>query len=127
MRTPEYFPDAELACRCGCGLLPPAASVVRLYGLRIYLGRSLSLSSGARCVKHNKMCGGRDGSIHLPADLRKGLSKGWGGAAFDISCKPGEQAAIIAAALLFGFRGFGIYEHFLHIDDASRPHIEYWR
>ena len=125
----EYFPDVELSCRCGCGLLPPARSVDRLYALRLILGEPLCITSAARCWRHNLRVGGGAGSVHLPTDLRHGVSSVWGGGAFDIATDDftGEQSARIRrVAEACGFRGFGFGGTFLHIDDGQRPRLTEW-
>lgn len=123
----EYFTDIELRCRCGCGLLPPEKSVERLYALRILLGVPLKITSAARCRRHNKKCGGKSGSIHLPYELRSGQSALWRGGAFDIIADYDLQVRIIAAGMSLRFFGFGIAKNFIHIDDAERGKIVSWR
>lgn len=123
----EFFRDDELRCHCGCRILPPQTSVERLYALRISIGRPLPISSAARCVAHNRASGGKSGSIHLSENKRRGKSRFWGGAAFDIVANLDFQADIYAAALLLGFRGFGFGNGFIHIDDSKRPQIDTWR
>lgn len=127
MRVAEYFPDHELACHCGCGLLPIERSVERLYVVRCMLRKPLPISSAARCKVQNAIAGGKVGSIHLMPTLRKGNSAKLGGGAFDIIAKPSFQAEIYAAALLAGFKGFGFADTFIHIDDADRPDVTIWR
>jgi hypothetical protein len=127
MLIPEYFLDAELACHCGCGLMPPRESVERLYALRMILRLSLLISSAARCRKQNNIAKGRINSAHLPAEKRRGFEKEWGGCGFDIIAKPMLQIKIIDAALRCGFRGFGLGKNYIHIDDAARPELTMWR
>lgn len=50
----EHFSDAELACGCGCGLLPPEDHQLELEGLRRVYGRPIRVNSGARCPGHNQ-------------------------------------------------------------------------
>lgn len=125
MRLPEYFKDKELACRCGCGLLPPKSAVERLYMLRIVSRARIIILSGARCEAHNRAVGGRAGSIHLPGHLR--TSQYREGGAFDISF-----AGIINRMTFFdyavrvGFKGFGWQMDSLHIDDAERSRVIHW-
>lgn len=123
----EFFPDSELMCHDGCGLLPPIESVERLYVVRIKIRKPMAVSSASRCPKHNKKVGGKSGSIHLPPEFRSGESESWGGGAFDISTtSKAFKMEIMTAAIYAGFTGFGIADDFLHIDDANRPHITYW-
>ena len=126
MKIPEYFTDKELLCHCGCGLMPPEHSIERLYALRMVLRYPFPISSGARCVTHNRAIKGKQGSIHLPEDLRAGDSKTWGGGAFDILIPQSKQGEFIAYAIACGFTGIGIARDFIHIDDAHRPSIQSW-
>jgi len=126
MLVREYFPDTELRCHCGCGLLPPVSSVERLYALRILMHQALPISSAARCRKHNLAIKGGIGSIHLPIENRRGFSKDWGGGAFDILADHDLQIWIISNALKCGFTGYGLAETYIHIDDAARPNRTYW-
>jgi uncharacterized protein YcbK (DUF882 family) len=127
VKLKEYFTDPELACRCGCGLLPPESSVERLYALRMLYHKAMNITSGARCLKHNKAVGGATGSTHLPEKDRSGDAKSWGGQGFDIRISSRQEAAEIEAlALQCGFRGFGYANTFIHIDDANRPQITRW-
>jgi len=127
MLVPEFFPDAEVVCHCGCGLLPPQSSIERLYALRLTLHRPLLITSGARCRRQNRAVGGKPGSLHLPQDVRRGASREYGGAAFDILADDALKVEIIAAAMPLGFTGFGIAKGFLHIDDGHRPMLTVWR
>jgi zinc D-Ala-D-Ala carboxypeptidase len=126
MRIPEYFTDGELSCHCGCQLKPPDESVERLYALRILLHKPLQISSAARCKKQNAKCGGKPGSAHMPAKLRTGIARTWGGCGFDVLADDSLQIEIIAVALKCGFTGFGIAKTFIHIDDAARPKLTKW-
>lgn len=127
MLVKEYFPDREISCRCGCGLMPLKKSVERLYALRLALGFPLEINSGARCLTHNKAVGGAVGSVHLPSTSRVGKSREWGGSAFDIlETKADKRALIVKRALDVGFRGVGIALQFIHIDDAKRPESVIW-
>jgi len=50
----KHFTDAELACRCGCGTLPPQEFQEELELLRVAYGRPMRISSAARCPDHNE-------------------------------------------------------------------------
>jgi hypothetical protein len=128
MTLPEFFKDSELSCRCGCGAMPPAESVYRLYALRVLYGKPMTVTSAARCLKHNKAVGGAAGSVHLPTKDRAGAPAQWGGGAFDIKTSSLQEAGEIERlALLCGFRGVGRAGTFVHIDDAARQTLTYWR
>lgn len=47
------FSDTELACRCGCGGLPPQEFQDELQRLRDEYGRPMRISSAWRCPDHN--------------------------------------------------------------------------
>lgn len=116
-----------MCCHCGCGLLPPQWPVERLYTLRILIGEPLMITSAARCEKHNRKVKGKRGSIHVPFNKRTGISRDWGGGAFDILADKNLQIKIISYALKCGFTGFGLAQKFIHIDDADRPKaLTYW-
>lgn len=128
MRVKEYFQDKELACRCGCGLMPPERFLERLYALRLILGRPLVITSAARCSLYNAKVNGAAGSIHLPSSQRAGISASWEGGAVDIVVKnEAERKLIVKTAAKIGFRGFGFGLHFIHLDDALRPKITKWK
>lgn len=127
MLLKEYFPDSEMVCPCGCGLMPPRIDVEKLYALRIICDFPLPISSAARCKKHNAAVGGRSGSTHLPAKDRIGESKNWGGQGFDISPLPDYRYMIVIEnALKVGFKGFGFKSNMLHIDTSNRPDKIRW-
>lgn len=73
---PENFKPFEFECRCGCGAVGMAASLIlRLDAARRVYGRSIYVTSGRRCAAHNAspVVGGSPRSRHLlgcAADLR---------------------------------------------------------
>ena len=127
MIVPEYFTDREVSCKCGCGLIAPTDSLYRLYALRLLWGKPIIINSAIRCPAHNKKVGGANGSTHLPASKRNGISRSWGGCGFDIRThSPQEQRALESLAIQCGFTGIGEGKTFIHIDDADRPTITRW-
>lgn len=48
-----HFSDAELACKCGCGLLPPQDVQDRAERARVIFGKPLKVN-GARCPTYNQ-------------------------------------------------------------------------
>ena len=126
MRIPEYFKDKELACRCGCSLMPPVESVYKLYALRLLWGKPMIINSAIRCATHNNRVGGAAGSTHLPPADRNHVSRDWGGCAFDIRVSEADRRPMEALAVQCGFRGIGEGKTFIHIDDAQRPQITRW-
>ena len=68
--VPEFKTDLNLLkCRCGCKEGQEVKVHKRLRGMIKYLedvfGKPLIVSSGYRCIKHNKTVGGASKSIHL--------------------------------------------------------------
>jgi len=107
----EYFQDAELTCRCGCGMMPDHRAVELLYALRIMLGGPVVVTSGARCSAHNLAVGGKEDSYHAK------------GQAFDLVVPRLEL--IVEFAPMVGFHGIGVSENFVHVDTRKKP--TYWR
>ncbi len=103
------FNRSEFACKCGCGSnqINPAL-IETLESIRRLIGNNpITITSGVRCEKHNKYCGGAKNSQHLL------------GTAADIKCdiKPKILADIINVNLNVG--GLGVYPGFVHIDVRS--------
>lgn len=114
----RHFSEAEMVCRCGCGELPKHSFMVKLVLLRRLLGVPLRITSGQRCIEHNKSIGG--GVVH-PMGL-----------AADIQASGLLAIKIVVYGYLVGFRGFGISQkgsfssRFIHIDmwvSSKRPAI----
>jgi uncharacterized protein YcbK (DUF882 family) len=102
-RWPNFTPK-ELSCHC-CGefFLDPAAFDA-LQELRSALRKSIHLNSAHRCPFHNAKVGGAPLSMHKMK------------VAFDISVRGHLLNALLGAARMVGFKGFGFYETFLHVD-----------
>lgn len=65
----KNFTRAEIACKggdacCGGAAVAHPLMVKLAQALRDYLGLSIGVSSGFRCVKHNRAIGGVEGSYH---------------------------------------------------------------
>lgn len=61
----KYFKDSEFTCKCGCGLNLQKDGIKRIADeIREHFGKPAIISSGTRCVKHNKEVGGVAGSYH---------------------------------------------------------------
>jgi hypothetical protein len=57
--------EKELQCRCGCGRYNyDDLFLIRLTAFRITYGKALLVTSGCRCIKHNKKVGGVETSLH---------------------------------------------------------------
>lgn len=115
----NHFSDAELTCKCGCGMLPDKKFMDRVETLRVKAGFPMGVSSGARCANHNaKVSGtGTDGP-HTT------------GKAIDLAVSRGEAYKVLKIAFEMGFTGIGVNQkgssRFIHLDDISsdvRPTI----
>ena len=61
----KYFKDSEFTWECGCGLNLQKDGIKRIADeIREHFGRPAIITSGTRCVKHNKEVGGVAGSYH---------------------------------------------------------------
>lgn len=61
----KYFKDSEFTCECGCGLNLEKDGIKRIADeIREHFNRPMIITSGTRCVKHNKEVGGVSGSYH---------------------------------------------------------------
>lgn len=101
-RWPNFSP-AEVACRhCGELYLDEVA-LDTMQRCRDFYGSALRLNSAHRCALHNARIGGAPQSQHKRI-------------AFDISIVGKDKARVLFAAQSAGFRTFGFYETFLHVD-----------
>ena len=111
MKIPEYFTDKELACRCGCGMMPNRESCRKLYALRLLFGYPVYVYSGARCPARNKSEGGSASSQHLL------------GKAFDVEVPYNKDGNLMKLAWDTGFTAVAlISDGKVHLDDGhSKP------
>ena len=112
-----YFSKAEMACKCGCGIVKTQPRFIfKMNLLREYVGHPLRINSWCRCHVHNISVGGTPDSSH---------PKGW---ASDINATSlYVQCRILFAAGQLGFRGVGIAKHFIHLDDdPNKPSNRFW-
>lgn len=106
----EHFPDSELACKCGCGMLPAKDFMDKVEALRRSLGFPMAVTSAARCPDHNaKVSGtGRTGP-HTT------------GRAIDLAVSGSKAYALVSSATFMGFSGIGVQQkgggRFIHLDD----------
>jgi len=104
----QYLSVSEVTCNCGCGksdLHPDVAHF--FYVMRELFGEAIIVTSGCRCAKHNKACGGTTDSYHL-----KGM-------AVDVTCKyptAYRLSRLEACGVRAGFNGVGIGKGFIHFD-----------
>ncbi len=113
----EHFPDYELECNCGCGLMNMKVETLsKLEVARKMADIPFGINSGSRCSIHNKHEGGDDTSSHLS------------GYAVDIAVTSSKaRFAIIQSLIFVGFTRLGIGHNFIHVDDdPSKAHEVSW-
>ena len=111
----KNFTSEEFACKCGCGYDTPNPELIRmLQAARDMYGKPIRITSGCRCIKHNRNVGGASNSAHLV------------GKAADIATPTGKDRYLIIESLMAaGFKRIGINfkQRFIHADiDDSKPH-----
>lgn len=116
--TPHFKKD-ELACKCGCGMLPEQSFMDKVEKVRVRYGKPLPVNSAARCPDHNARVSGtgRDGP-HTT------------GRAIDLGVRGVDAYRIVRIAMEEGFTGIGVSQkgatRFIHIDDCAndkRPNV----
>lgn len=110
----KNFTSEEFACKCGCGYDTPNPELIRmLQNARDLYGKPMHITSGCRCIKHNRNVGGTANSAHIS------------GMAADIATPTGAaRYGIIKALIASGFSRIGINfkKSFIHADiDDSKP------
>ncbi len=110
MRLNQYFKRSEFACKCGCGYdTIDAMTLELLTNVREHFGKTINVSSGFRCARHNKAVGGAKKSYHLS------------GKAADISSPdvaPSEMYLYLCEKFKSQF-GFILYDTFVHVDSRD--------
>jgi uncharacterized protein YcbK (DUF882 family) len=118
-----HFSDAELACKCGCGMLPAKDFMDKIEALRLSVGFALPVTSAARCPDHNaRVSGSGRTGPHTT------------GRAIDFGVFGSKAHAVLTAALARGFTGIGVQQkgggRFIHLDDlpatSQRPRPYVW-
>jgi uncharacterized protein YcbK (DUF882 family) len=122
-RLSANFTRAELACKCGCGGIPPADFIEALQQLREAYGKPMPINSGYRCPEHNA----KVSSTGLTGPHTKG--------AVDVGLTGKEALELLRIASERGWTGVGVRQHgayggrFLHLDrlpqaeGQPRPHL----
>ena len=119
MRLTKNFTDDEFKCPC-CGKLldslPFRAFIAKLQDARNIAGIPFVITSGYRCLKHNKAVGGEPDSSHLV------------GVAADIRTRTLlERFSIINGLMKAGFTRLGIGKKHVHVDmDVWKPQRLIW-
>lgn len=118
-----HFKREEVACKCGCGLVPPQSFMDRLERVRVRVGFPMPVNSGARCQEYNAKVSGTG----LTGPHTKG--------AVDVGVSGKQALDVIHAAQAEGMTGIGAKQHgpytgrFVHLDDLPnepgqpRPHL----
>lgn len=107
----KYFSPLEIACK-HCGeLVVDEDALDRLEDFRKRIGVPFSPNSAYRCKKHNDAQGSNENSQHRF------------GKAFDIPIGKMTREQIHEVAKKCGFKGFGDYNTFVHIDTGK---VRYW-
>jgi hypothetical protein len=117
------FTPAEVACKCGCGLLPSQAFMEKVQRARNRTNFKWPVTSGARCPEYNVIVSDTGDSGPHTKD------------AIDIGVSGAQARAVLAAFLAEGFSGIGVNQRgphnkrFIHGDDLPnedgqpRPHV----
>ena len=112
-RLSAHFQLAEFRCRCGSCGWPPGEEVrtnlkrlaQRLEGLRADLGgHPVTVTSGYRCLEHNRRVGGARRSRHLS------------GEAADIRVRGRALRTVARRARALAVGGVGLYRTHVHVD-----------
>lgn len=115
-----HFVSTEFDCHgngcCSTTILDPQL-ITYLEKIREYFNAPITISSGYRCVVHNRNVGGATGSRHGKGD------------AADIIVKGHTPREVAQYAESIGIKGIGLYEtnsdgHFVHID--TRTTKSFW-
>jgi len=105
-----HFSKAELACRCGCGMLPDQHFMDKVEALRVAFGKPLRVTSAARCPAYNATVSstGKAGP-HTT------------GRAIDFGVQGADARQLVGMAIERGFTGIGVAQkgggRFIHLDD----------
>jgi len=103
----KWFEREEFACKCGCKFdVVDVELLTALIDLREYFGVPVVISSGCRCIDHNREVGGVKGSMHVL------------GKAADVSVKgfTSEQVCDYLNTKYYHKYGIGLYSNFVHLD-----------
>lgn len=113
----KNFKLSEFTCKCGCGKDDISLELVgEVQKIRELYGKPIRITSGLRCIDHNRNSGGRDNSAHLSglaADI------GWDNVT--------DRHRLLTIIIGMGWRRIGIAKSFVHIDiDNSKAQDVIW-
>lgn len=117
MNVTANFTREEFVCKDGCGLYNMQEPVLfALQQARNIAGIPFKISSGSRCARHNRACGGKSASAHLD------------GLAVDVAAITSTtRAKVLVALLQAGFQRVGVAPGFIHADlDIAKPYPCVW-
>jgi hypothetical protein len=115
--TSTHFSNAELSCRCHCGLNNVTPKLLgKLEQLRVLIRHPLIINSASRCPIYNQYVGGVPGGAHTTGD------------AVDIACISDEDRFNLIRLLLeLGFCRLGVGPDFVHCDTSNTlPQAVIW-
>lgn len=98
------FTKSEVSCPLSGEMKVTDHAMGALQALRSLLGKPLIINSGYRSPEYNRRVRGAPRSKHVE------------GTAFDISTRNHDRYELYATARDVGFKGFGFYSTFLHVD-----------
>jgi uncharacterized protein YcbK (DUF882 family) len=112
MKVNAYFDRDEFACKCGCGFDAVDAELLQvLTRVREHFAQPITITSGNRCINHNKTVGGEDKGYHP-----RGMA-----ADFKVAGIPASSVQDYLEAVYSGRYGIGRYPNRTHIDTRSSP------
>jgi zinc D-Ala-D-Ala carboxypeptidase len=119
-----HFTKEEVACRCGCGLVPSMWFMQKVEKLRLRYGKPLVVSSGARCPSYNRTVSKTGSNGPHTKD------------AIDFQISGTDAYMLLRHALELGFTGIGINQkgphnkRFIHLDnlpnEQGQPRAWVW-
>lgn len=117
----ENFTENELKCRCGCGRLNyDNEFLIRVQAFRYILKMAMTVTSGGRCVKHNRAVGGEPTSCH-ECETKKAT-------ALDFTCNNLEQAYNLACSCgLFNEVIYYVNKRFIHLGFDKKQKGNYFK
>lgn len=103
-RWPNFHPEKDnLVCSYSGEYYHHPDSLDRLQWTRNVIGKPINLSSGHRSFLYNKMVKGAQRSEHLRI-------------AFDVKIENHDRHELLAVLREAGFKAFGLYNSFIHVD-----------
>lgn len=74
----KNFTSEEFACKCGCEYDTPDPELIRMLQVaRDMYGKPIRITSGCRCIKHNRNVGGTANSAHISGMAAAVLLLSW--------------------------------------------------